>query len=67
MIHKEKQRKEKERKERRERKEQERQDKYLSIAEPDIDIKSSSLEPSCEKLSEPFVKYILVKFKRGVN
>jgi len=48
MIH-----KEKERKERRERKEQERHDKNLSRAEPDIDIKSSSLDPSCEKLSEP--------------
>jgi len=53
MIHKEKEKKEKERKERRERKEQERQDKCLSRAEPDIDIKSSSLEPSCQKLSEP--------------
>ena len=53
MIHKEKERKEKERKERRERKDQERQDKCLSRAEPDIDIKSSSLEPSCEKLSKP--------------
>jgi len=53
MIHKEKERKEKEHKERRERKEQERQDKCLSRAEPDIDIKSSLLEPSCEKLNEP--------------
>jgi len=53
MIHKENERKEKERKERRERKEQERQDKCLSGAEPDIDMKSSRLEPSCEKLSEP--------------
>jgi len=53
MIHKEKERKEKEQKERWERKEQERQDKNLSRAKPYIDIKSSSLEPSCEKLSEP--------------
>jgi len=51
MIHKEKERKEKERIERQERKEQERQDKCLSRAVPDIDIKSSSLVPSCEKLS----------------
>jgi len=52
MIHKEKERKDKEQKERRERKEQERQDKCLSGAEPDIDIKYSPLEPSCEKFSE---------------
>jgi len=52
MIQKEKERKEKEQNERRERKEQERQDKCLSRAEPNIDVKSSSLEPSCEKLSE---------------
>ena len=51
MIHKE-ERKEKEQKERRESKEQQRQDKCLSRAEPNIDIKSSSLEPFCEKLSE---------------
>jgi len=56
MIHNERERKGKERKETRERKEQERQDKGLSRAEPNIDIKCSSLESSCEKLSEPLSK-----------